>query len=208
MAQTVDLTPRKLPQRAHGKASFEAVVEGCARLLRDDGPLGLSTNAIADRAGVGIGTVYEFFPNKEAIVAQVAERALGELFAEMERAAEEGVKLPVRDGTHLWLSRVTDHLARDRELYRIIFREVDYLRDLPAMIEAEKRFTDLVRTVRDRISSKVRLRDVKVQTWLITRLLYAIVFELAFAEDETLDREAVIAEYVRVGLLMVETAQD
>jgi len=208
MAQTLDLKPRKLPQRAHGKASFAAIVDGCARLLRDQGPLDLTTNAIAEKAGVGIGTVYEFFPNKEAIVAQVAERALADLFAEMERAAEDGIKLDVRSGTHLWLSRVVDHLARDRALYRIIFREVDYLKALPAMVEAGARFAALVRAVRDRISKTVILHNVEVQTWLITRMMYALVFELAFAEDETLDRDAVISEYVRVGLLFVDIAED
>ncbi len=208
MGQSLDLTPRKLPQRAHGKASFEAIVEGCARLLREQGPLDLTTNAIAEKAGVGIGTVYEFFPNKEAVVAQVAERALADLFAEMERAADDGVKLDAPAGTHLWLSRVVDHLARDRVLYRIIFREVDYLKKLPAMIETDARFAALVAAVRDRISSRVVLRDVKVQTWLITRMLYAIVFELAFTEDAELDREAVITEYVRAGMLLVDQVDD
>ena len=69
---------KKEPKQARSKASVAAMVEACARILERHGYAGLSTNAIAQVAGVSIGSVYEYFPGKEAVVARLSEALLAE----------------------------------------------------------------------------------------------------------------------------------
>jgi AcrR family transcriptional regulator len=52
----------------------DAIVEAAGRLLVEHGRLGVTTNAVAERAGVSIGSVYQYFPNKEAIFKSLQER--------------------------------------------------------------------------------------------------------------------------------------
>jgi AcrR family transcriptional regulator len=52
----------------------DAIVEAAGRLLVEHGRLGVTTNAVAERAGVSIGSLYQYFPNKEAIFAALQER--------------------------------------------------------------------------------------------------------------------------------------
>ena len=71
-----DFTVKKEPRQARSKASVQAMVQACARILERRGDAGLSTNAIAEVAGVSIGSVYEYFPGKDAIVARLVQDML------------------------------------------------------------------------------------------------------------------------------------
>ena len=66
---------RKSPRQKRAAATFEAIVEAAAHILRADGAGALTTNAVAARAGVSIGSLYQYFPNKQAIVRALIERA-------------------------------------------------------------------------------------------------------------------------------------
>lgn len=73
--------PSSLSQRKHATqeragATVDAIVEAAARILASDGAPGLTTNRIARVAGVSIGSVYQYFPNKEAIVVALIETQL------------------------------------------------------------------------------------------------------------------------------------
>ena len=69
---------RRSPRQARARATWEAIIEAAAQILERHGPEGLNTNAVAERAGVSIGTLYQYFPDKHAILAAAARRELGE----------------------------------------------------------------------------------------------------------------------------------
>jgi AcrR family transcriptional regulator len=68
---------RRSPRQARSRATWEAIVEAAAQILERQGPAALNTNAVAERADVSIGTLYQYFPDKHAILAAAARRELG-----------------------------------------------------------------------------------------------------------------------------------
>jgi AcrR family transcriptional regulator len=70
------VSPRKSPLQARAQDTVEAILEAAARILAEHGSGGLNTNSIASRAGVSIGSLYEYFPGKEAILVALARRQL------------------------------------------------------------------------------------------------------------------------------------
>jgi AcrR family transcriptional regulator len=70
--------PLRQAKQPRSKATVNAIVEAAARILADDGWQGINTNAIARRAGVSVGSVYEYFPDKQAILAVIIDRHLAE----------------------------------------------------------------------------------------------------------------------------------
>ncbi|WP_434702594.1 TetR/AcrR family transcriptional regulator [Pseudomonas sp. Z1-12] len=66
--------PRKIPAQARSRATVEAIIQAATYILTKVGWEGLTTNAIAERAGVNIGSLYQFFPNKEAVIAELQRR--------------------------------------------------------------------------------------------------------------------------------------
>jgi len=65
---------RKRPRQARSQATLEAIVEATARILSEDGERALTTNRIAERAGVSVGSLYQYFPDRKAIVRALLER--------------------------------------------------------------------------------------------------------------------------------------
>lgn len=65
---------RKSPRQARAGATIEAIIEAAAQLLQQEGEEGLTTAKIADRAGVSIGSLYQYFPNKEAVLLALVRR--------------------------------------------------------------------------------------------------------------------------------------
>jgi AcrR family transcriptional regulator len=70
------LVPRKQPRQERARATVEAVLHAAAELLSSNGYADVSTNGIARRAGISIGSLYQYFPNKDAIVVALFERHL------------------------------------------------------------------------------------------------------------------------------------
>jgi len=60
---------RRSPRQSRSRATWEAIVEAAVQILERRGPEGLNTNRIAERAGVSVGSVYQYFPDKHAILA-------------------------------------------------------------------------------------------------------------------------------------------
>ena len=73
------LTPRKHPSQSRSRVSVDAIIEASAQVLAEGGYLAFNTNTVARRAGVSIGTLYQYFPNKESLLAAIQQRHLDEI---------------------------------------------------------------------------------------------------------------------------------
>lgn len=71
-------TPRKTPAQARSRATVDAIIQASTYILIEAGWKGFTTNAIAERAGVNISSLYQFFKNKEAIVEELQRRLANE----------------------------------------------------------------------------------------------------------------------------------
>jgi AcrR family transcriptional regulator len=72
------LTPRKSPRQERAVATVDAIMQAAAYILVKDGWDGFTTNRVADCAGVNIASLYQYFPNKEVIVAELHRRHVAE----------------------------------------------------------------------------------------------------------------------------------
>lgn len=77
--------PRREPRRRTGRAIVDALLDAASSLLASQGLAGMTTNAVAERAGVSVGSLYQYFPNKQALVSAVSDRLNAALGAEVER---------------------------------------------------------------------------------------------------------------------------
>jgi len=83
----IPLSPRKAPRQRRSVATVDAIVEAAARILERDGFDGYTTNAVAALAGVSIGSLYQYFPNRDALTAALVERESAHLLDDVDRAA-------------------------------------------------------------------------------------------------------------------------
>ena len=81
---------RRIPRQSRAEETVSAILEGAAQILETSGLAAFTTNAVAERAGVSIGTLYQYFADKQAILRAIAERELKATLAKVARAMSEG----------------------------------------------------------------------------------------------------------------------
>lgn len=72
-------TPRKLPKQERSQATVEAILTATTHILTEGGYEQLTTNRVAELAGVSIGSLYQYFPNKEALIFALTEHHANEM---------------------------------------------------------------------------------------------------------------------------------
>ena len=83
------LNPRKSPTQARSAASVDAILEATIQVLLQVGKERLTTTGVALRAGVSVGTLYQYFPNKSALLQAVLKRHLNEVAEAVEQVCRE-----------------------------------------------------------------------------------------------------------------------
>ena len=108
---------RRIPRQARAAETAEAILEGAAQILEAGGLSGFTTNAVAERAGVSIGTLYQYFDDKNAILLALARQQVGLGLAEIARALSGEID-PTPDGRVRAMVRAAVHAFRGRQRAR------------------------------------------------------------------------------------------
>lgn len=112
--------PRKLATQQRSRATVDALIEATARILVRDGYDKASTNRIAGLAGVSIGSLYQYFPSKEALVAAVIQRHDQALMRVVRRALAEVETLPVERAVGRLVAMAVEAHRVDPKLHRVL----------------------------------------------------------------------------------------
>ncbi len=89
MPRRSTLKPRKTPRQQRSTETVNVILEAAARILERHGLDGFTTNAVAERAGVSIGSLYQYFPSKEALTATLIRRETTTLIENATAALDE-----------------------------------------------------------------------------------------------------------------------
>jgi AcrR family transcriptional regulator len=89
------LEARKTPVQARSTTTVEAIFEATIQVLLRDGPDRLTTTRVAKRAGVSVGTLYQYYPNKHSLLFAIIERHLNRVMETVEAACAEHHHLPL-----------------------------------------------------------------------------------------------------------------
>lgn len=120
--------PRKKPVQARSEATVNAILDAAAHILESLGPSAYSTNAVAARAGVSIGSLYQYFPSKDAITRRLIDRESGALLADAEKAladehGERALRALITVAVHHQLRRPTLGKILDYEESRLVMQD-------------------------------------------------------------------------------------
>lgn len=86
MAAASPLKPRRAPRQARALATQDAILEAAAQIIARDGLAAFTTNAVAERAGVSIGSLYQYFANKDGLMVALIDRQQRQQLATLKAA--------------------------------------------------------------------------------------------------------------------------
>jgi len=192
--------PRKRPLQARSQRTVDAILQAAAQVFTRLGYAGTTTNHIAERAGVSIGSLYEYYPSKDALLVALMEAHLHEGEAVLVRAAAEivaeskNLSITVR---HLVRAMVELH-ARDRELHRLLFEEAPLPRGLRrTLLEIEDRITDRIALLLGRYP-EVKAADPALAATVVVQTVEALTHKLVVHGARDRDLEVYVEEIVQL----------
>lgn len=125
MKKDHQLSPRKRPRQERSRVTVDAILEAAAQIFEELGYAGATTNKIAARAGVSIGSLYQYYPNKDAIIFGLMERHMEEGLIHMEQFKDELQARGSMDREMLRRNIEAMIAMHDRnpQLHRVLFEE-------------------------------------------------------------------------------------
>ena len=117
-------SPRKKPAQERSKETVRALLQAAARILEQEGYERTSVNRIADVAGVSIGSLYQYFPTKEALVAAVAHKLSDDMLAVFQEGIQDDDFLPFRDAVRAIVARTVRAFRVNPRLRQVIVEEL------------------------------------------------------------------------------------
>jgi AcrR family transcriptional regulator len=124
MARKPATKPRKSAAQERSRATVDALVEATARILVKEGFDKASTNRIAERAGVSIGSLYQYFPGKEALVAAVIDRHNLAIRQIVRGALAEVAALPLAQAVRRIVAVAIAAHRVDPRLHRVLAEQI------------------------------------------------------------------------------------
>jgi AcrR family transcriptional regulator len=123
-------TPRKLPKQERSQATVEAILTATTRILTEKGYDQLTTNRVADLAGISIGSLYQYFPNKEALIFSLADHHAHEM-AQIAQQHLEGIEdSPIMDVLRQIVKAVLAAHAVNPKLYHVLHEQVPHSEEM------------------------------------------------------------------------------
>lgn len=188
-------TPRKKPMQERSKATVAAIVEAATQLLAAEGYHNLSTNRIAEFAGVSVGSLYQYFPNKDAVVAAVveafAERQLQLIVAHLSSFDED---TDIEAGVRTVIAALFEAKKCEPELSRVLFEGVPQIGQVDMLGMWTERAVEVVKAALILRADAMRPLDIDTVAYVIVTACHGIVHTTVIKNPEMLQSETLAQE--------------
>ncbi len=173
---------------------MEALLAATARVLVQEGYEGTNTNRIAEMSGVGIGSLYEYFPNKESLVATLVERAADALLAHFEGWFRSHADSPLPVAARAFVvAAITAHPV-DPELHKVLVELAPRVGDLDRLSQVEDCITGLLRAYLELRVVEIVPKDLDIAAFVVMRTVEALSHEAVVRKPEYLQDDRLVEE--------------
>jgi AcrR family transcriptional regulator len=193
MATKLATKPRKSATQERSRATVEALVEATARILVSDGFDKASTNRIADVAGVSVGSLYQYFPSKEALVVAVAERHHRDIMQIVGRALAEVDSLPVEEAVRKLVAVAIEAHRVDPELHRVLAEQIPRTGRLEELDPINREAQAMFKAYLGARKGELRVADVELATFVCATSIEAMAHNAVLHQAELSSDQAVSA---------------
>ena len=201
MARKLHTKPRKTASQERSRATVDALVEATARILVKEGFDKASTNRIAEVAGVSVGSIYQYFPSKEAIVAAVIDRHQQEVMQAVRGELAEVMSQPVAKAVRMLVAIAVKAHRVDPGLHRVLAEQIPRVGKLEKMGTFNRENYSLFRTYLERHRDELRVDDLELASFICVTSIEAVTHNAVLHHSSMLSdemTEALIDEGARL----------
>jgi AcrR family transcriptional regulator len=193
MARRPLTTPRKEASQERSRATVDALVEATARILVREGFDKASTNHIAEVAGVSVGSLYQYFPGKEALVAAVIERHNQQIMLTVQAELADIATHPLAQGVRKLVDVAVKAHKVDPRLHRVLAEQIPRVGKLEKVEAFNNRNFTLFRDYLESRRHEVRVRDLDLASFVCVTSIEALTHNAVLHHSKMLSDEAMAA---------------
>jgi AcrR family transcriptional regulator len=190
---------RRAPKQRRAQQTVQAVLDAVVKLLKRAGADAVTTNRIAEVAGVSIGSIYQYFPDKRAIFLALHDRHVEEIGRVVECTLVEHATSSLEEFLRALMEALIDAHAPDPELYALLTTEVPYRTDGAHHLQ-ERLSKSLRLAISSRADELSLHRDIEATLFVLTHMIDALAHGAVLRRPPGLSMSAAKEEAVRAIL--------
>jgi AcrR family transcriptional regulator len=176
--------PRKLPQQDRSRVTVEAILEATTHILTEEGYEKANTNRIADRAGISIGSLYQYFPNKEALMAALMEQHSNEIVELVESKLQLLFDAPLKMAiSELVKAVIAAHTINPR-LHQVLNEEIPLSARLHQMQKADERISKMLKAYLSRCQEHIQPQNLDMTVFILSRTVESLCHAAVIEQPE------------------------
>ena len=170
----IEFNRRKTPRQQRSRATVDAILDAAARILEREGTGAINTNYLAEAAGVSVGSLYQYFPNKEAILAALHERHAGEMHALIVAKLSEP-KPSLADAISSVVNAVIQAHLIQPELHRALEAQESLLQKNDYQEPMHENIRANTQALLERHRDELTLTNIPLATYMLTNTVELLV---------------------------------
>ena len=193
MAQRPLVKPRKDASQERSRATVDALVEATARILVREGFDKASTNRIAEVAGVSVGSLYQYFPGKEALVAAVIERHQEEIARTVRRELAEVMDAPLEEAVRQLVAIAVKAHRVDPKLHSVLAEQIPRVGKLEKLAKFSEENHALFRDYLEKHRDEIRPHDLDLASYICVTAIEALTHDAVLNHSKAFSDKAMEA---------------
>lgn len=186
--------PRKEPKQERSRQTYQVILQGAIRVIRRDGIQKLSTNKVAEESGVSIGSLYQYFPSKQAVIAALIDQVLE---AEYQSCKDDLAIFQPKSGAReffkAFFGRYYRGTTEDMPLKKAIVESIPIVDKNDVALTFHKKVTDMViEYVQEHY--KAQVKDYKTSSFILKYATRAVASSSIDKDLEELDMDRFLTE--------------
>jgi AcrR family transcriptional regulator len=189
MTRKPQTNPRKSASQARSRLTVNAILEATARIVMKEGYGRASTNKIAAKAGVSIGSLYQYFPSKEALIAAVSERHSHEVLQSVRNALVKVAARPIEEAVRGFVSIAIDAHRINPKLHRVLAEEIPRLGRVERVETINLDAHALIRGYLDAHRDEIDIADLDLAAFICVTVVEALTHAAVLHRPDILTNE-------------------
>ncbi len=189
MARKLQTSPRKSASQERSRSTVDALLVATARILVKEGYDRASTNRIAEVAGVSIGSLYQYFPNKEALVAAVIDRHTQEVSEVTRNALVKVAARPIEVAAREFVSIAIDAHRVNPKLHGVLSEQIPRVGRLENIEANVRESYALVRGYLEVHRDEIDVEDLDLAAFVVVTAVEALTHAAVLRRPDILTDE-------------------
>lgn len=193
------LSPRKSPRQTRSQTTVNTILDATARVLVERGYAATNTNAVAERAGVSVGSLYQYFPNKDALILALRTRHSAQMESVIQRSFEGVTADNLDEALSSVIHTVVEAHRVEADLHLALDQQFGEMSQMSGPSEADRRISELLATALLRYRSELKVDDLRLAAYVLTHALHAAVHAIVRDRPSGVSLQRATREIVRLA---------